>query len=227
MRSAGRLAILLVVVIGCGQDALPPRETCLLLPDSVAFGPVYPGRSKTQPLLITSAEPQWRAVTVRLMNSEFTLVQGDSSFHFEFGPGQTETVMVHFAPATLGRHVAEVQVDGLDCGPVLLTGQCVDSPCRISSEWLAFGHPRIGETETRTFTVRNGGPGPLVLDPRCECRDFHIGQGDGMRTLEEGDSLDVTIEYSPTVGGESVCVVDLGADECDQVRCTAFGMLAP
>ncbi len=75
---------------------------------------------------------------------------------------------------------------------------------------LDFGLIAVGGSRLGQFTVRSVGTAAVVLNVVSSCGDFTVTSGGGPRSLAPGDSLPVTIGFTPSVGGHVACTIATG-----------------
>lgn len=220
---AGVLTFALVLGAACGKE-VRPRESCLLLPDTLPFGDVYLGRSYTAPLTIVNADPNWIGIAVREESPEVTVTRPDSVMALELAPGDSFQVQVTFKPQTVGKKAIPIEILGLNCGDVRVTGTAQDPSCISTPGEIDLGPlPGAGTTLIRTFTVRNDDIKPVTIDPQPICSEVTLVAGAGERVLTPGDSLEVIVEYRSVGRGDVDCGVDLGPRACGVIPVKTSG----
>lgn len=114
---------------------------------------------------------------------------------------------------------AGVNVDPYEGPPP--SGGCVVYPTNLN-----FGTVSIGDSTERVFAVHNTGGGVLSGDVTEDCSEYSIVSGGGAYDLSVGQSVSVTVRFTPTGTGTKSCTVHTGA-ACDSVFCSGIGDLAP
>jgi len=95
--------------------------------------------------------------------------------------------------------------------------------CAVVPTRIDFGTVTSGDWRDETFNVINLGSEILSGDISESCDQFSIVSGSGPYSIAPGESLTVTVRFSPTVSGEDTCVVDTGSDLCDDVTLSGVG----
>jgi hypothetical protein len=99
-----------------------------------------------------------------------------------------------------------------------------DSP--VEALWprsLDYWLVTVGETVTRQIIVRNDGGGNVSGNISMPPGPFHVQEGSGPFSLASGDSLIVTIDFTPTEVGPITENLETGLSSFPQVECTGFG----
>ena len=78
-----------------------------------------------------------------------------------------------------------------------------------------------GGTLQAAFTIVSTGSETLVGDVTESCAEFSILSGGGPFSLEQGESLTVTVEYAPSLPGIHNCSIETGVAQCPDVALTA------
>jgi hypothetical protein len=99
-----------------------------------------------------------------------------------------------------------------------------EGPCCIDPTLLDFGSVEVGSYLDKDFTIINTWGEPLSGSVSEACIPYSIVSGDGDFTLMPGESLAVTVRFSPMVIDSQICDVDAGPNSgCPVVRCTGKG----
>ncbi|MGD8415221.1 MAG: hypothetical protein PVF33_13360, partial [Candidatus Latescibacterota bacterium] len=113
---------------------------------------------------------------------------------------------------------ARVYCRALSATEIEALANCVVIPTDID-----FGTVTTETSKDETFTVINLGNGVLSGNISEACDQFSLVSGSGPYDLAPGDSLTVTVRFSPTVFGVDSCVVETGNPLCDDVFLRGFG----
>jgi len=95
--------------------------------------------------------------------------------------------------------------------------------CAVIPTTIDFGIVAAGSWRDETFTVINLGSNVLSGNISEACDRFSVVSGSGPYDLPPGDSLIVTVRFSPTISGEDSCVVETGNPLCDDVFLRGLG----
>ncbi|MEJ2722739.1 MAG: choice-of-anchor D domain-containing protein, partial [bacterium] len=95
--------------------------------------------------------------------------------------------------------------------------------CAVVPTSIDFGAVTTGNWRDETFNIINLGSELLSGDISESCDQFSVVSGSGPYSIAPGESLTVTVRFSPTVSGEDTCVVDTGNDLCDDVTLRGVG----
>src|SRR5262245_33344917 len=204
-------AFLAVFVSGCsdlGKPLFPTPEAVLSAP-SLDSGTVAVSDSALRSLTLGNAGTAPLIGTPALPCGEYHLVSGGP---FRIDPGKTVTIVLAFRPSAVGSYPCE-----LDLGPnvpkIPLAGSgALQSPgalCVLVPESLDFGTLAKGESLTKTLQVFSAGTAPLLVDVVAGCGDYSIVSGGGPATLAPGNSVTVTVQFSPQAGLTRDCTVSV------------------
>jgi hypothetical protein len=93
--------------------------------------------------------------------------------------------------------------------------------CEVEPLTIDVGTVAIGASKDTTFTIRNEGGGVLEGDATAECAPhFTIVEGAVHYVLGSGDSIVVTLRYTPSAAGMHECEVSTGSYLCGNVQVT-------
>ncbi len=117
---------------------------------------------------------------------------------------------------------------------VALAGGCseesplVPGRCDVDADALEFGKVVVGESGSRSFTVRNAGQLPIAIDIGLVDDDcgFTIDEGAGAAELDPGSERVVTVRFAPAARETLACAIAIGSD-CAEVVCTGIGDAQP
>ncbi len=205
------------------DDIMTYKESCNLSVSSIDFDDVFVGHSSNESFTITNtSETEALTLNVNLDCAHYSIIAGGGSA--PLAPGASRLVTIRYAPTTEGLHLCTVQTGSEFCGSVALTGNAVPPPppsCSLSTASIDYGEVGVGESLDRSFTLFNtSNEVSLPLDVKLNCADYSIVSGGGLHTLDEGDSLKVTIRYAPTSHGLHPCTVETGSSACETMTLT-------
>lgn len=95
-----------------------------------------------------------------------------------------------------------------------------DPECDVSTTSLFFNVGTIGGVQTRQFTITNVGGGTLSGSVFESCSEFSVFPGS--YSLGAGQSVTVSVTYSPDDCGDDFCTIQTGG-LCDNVSCETSG----
>lgn len=215
------LLLALFVLAGCSDLGKPIllRPAPELSADTLDFGVVSPGNGETRTLVIGNHGDAVLRGSASLQDApsiacdRFAILSGGGAF--EVAPGGTHTIVVRFLPLNPGPVACTLRLGGGLPG-VTLRGagaQPVATPgCSISTGLLDFGSVTTGQTASRTLRVHSTGTASLALQAQSSCPAFTVILGDGPHTLAPGDSLEVTVNFNPSLSGPVECTLSFGPD---------------
>jgi hypothetical protein len=156
----------------------------------------------------------------------------ESCDHFEIisggGPytlpsGDTLQVTVRFQPTELGTHVCGISTGSTLCGGVYSTGIGI-SQCRVEPASIDFGDVPLALPLDTTFSIINIGGVAFGGSVDDTCSAFEVISGGGPYTLPGGDTLKVTVRFTPAVLDSYSCAIETGTSLCGDVICTGVGI---
>jgi hypothetical protein len=205
-----------------GQFYIDIPPVCITWPDLIDFGYVPLPGSKDSTFFITNAGGDTLTVDISPPVSNDFIVVSPPPGPFDLATGESLTVAVRYDPQSTGTHNDIVETGNGLCSDVLLSGG--NPPvCVVWPDTLHFGTVPVLQSRDSTFFITNIGGGALTGDVNAACSEFSITAGAGEFRLANGDSLHVTIEYTPSVAGEHSCTVFTDGGECVSVHCFGEG----
>src|SRR5262245_29449988 len=211
-----------LAVTGQGVAATP---SCGVSPTVMDFGTVVVGTSSDKTFSITNTGNTRVSGTVSESCAEFSLV---GSGVYDLAPAQQATFTVHFSPTSDGSKSCTIHT-GSPCADVSAGGTGQAPPpgpqCQVSASALSFGTVTIGQSATRTFTIRNVGGGSLNGTVSESCPQFSI-VGAASYTLGAGQSGTMTVRFTPLTTGDDSCAISTGST-CANVNATGTGQAPP
>ena len=132
---------------------------------------------------------------------------------FTVAPAGQHTIVVRYQPSGVGSSPCELSL-GNGLPPVTLSGsgalQAAGAACTVSVTALDFGTLNLPGNKLSLFKIFSAGTAPVLLNVVASCGDFTVLGGGGARTLAPGDSVTVTLGFSPTAGGHFACTIATG-----------------
>lgn len=126
-------------------------------------------------------------------SAPFTVLSGGS---YELAAGESVVVVVRFEPLLEDEFEAEVVLSGRNTANVPVRGAGFVPPMvGVDPSELVFGTLAVGETEVRSFTLRNDGGDPLVGVVTAPA-GFEVVSG-ATYDLERDASQTVTVRFAP------------------------------
>jgi hypothetical protein len=184
-------------------------------PASVNFGNINVGQSSNQSVTITNQTTSTAALTgnVGTLTSPFSVVNGGGAFNL--APGQSMTVSVQFSPTTAGpastnlsmTHNATNQPSptsiplngtGVAAGPVINIS--------VTPAAVAFGNVTIGQFLDQNITITNQASSTTALNGSLSTLSapFSVQSGGGAFSLAPGQSMPITVRFSPSAAGAGI-----------------------
>lgn len=152
--------------------------------------------------------------------ASFAVVSGGGSWTLE--PGASRVITLRFRPVEEDFFTCTLETGAGSIA--ILAESTAPEPCFVSTTELTFGPLPMGKSQTKQFTIRNRGVGPLVgqveLDLDCEEEGFEVVSGGGPYVLAPGDTLQVDVSYTESGQMHFGCSIDLGMDCVDLVDLT-------
>jgi parallel beta-helix repeat protein len=218
-----------MLLSGCGGDSEGPSgptdPACGLDFQSLSFGEVEVGGGLDLTFKITNTGGGTLTGTVSEACGDFTLV-GDASY--SLAGGDTATITVRFSPTSVGAKACTLGTGASQCPGLPCSGAGVATTpiCQVSPTTLAFNVVFIGSFLDRAFTIKNIGVGTLSGSVSESDDNYSLVSGGGGYSLAAGESLVVTVRFTPTSEGTEICSVETGGS-CAAVSCYGDGAHEP
>jgi hypothetical protein len=210
--------------VPCSGSGIAGPE-CQVTPTSLDFGEVPVDMSADLAFSIKNVGGGVVTGSVSEYYPDFSIVSGGGDF--SLSSGRVRTVTVRFAPTSLGEKHGAVNT-GTVCANVGLTGIGTVAPhCSVVPDSLYFGPVMVGESLDMTFRIANTGGGTISGYLSENCPDYSIVSVSGAFSLGAGESMNVTVRFSPASNGSKKCSIDTGAGMCSDVGCAGFGTEMP
>ncbi|MBN1292335.1 MAG: choice-of-anchor D domain-containing protein, partial [Candidatus Latescibacteria bacterium] len=159
------------------------------------------------------------ASSISISNNVFT-VSPDSVY---LEPGQSENIIVNFAPVTPGSIATEITIESNGIDEATLTvdvnGTGVTPDISITPQKLDFGNTDIGSFKPLNFTIKNVGSSDLVTGIITSNNDNFTVSSDPV-TLSAGKSKVITVVFSPVVLGTDNAVITIPSNDLDEETVT-------
>jgi hypothetical protein len=146
------------------------------------------------------------------LESEVFSIVSPSTGILELAPGQSADLVVAFDPSWAGPFTDQLLIhsDALNdtLSEVDFTGQGVDVAVALP-ETVDFGVVKIGGSRSKTRSIANEGPLEIVVEQiDVEPEQYSVEPAAPLpATVEAGDSLQLSIQFSPDVSGPVAGVV--------------------
>lgn len=202
-----------VNVVLSGEGTVGPPEKILTVnPDSLDFGLVTVNETTKQSItLINSGNATLKVTGINSDNSSFFVENAPTSQNPIFIAAESsEDIDISFAPSqggeTLFTGTLAISSDRTDSNNPLtikVRGTGVDQPTpniQLSTRQLDFGELKLGESDTKTFEITNGGNADLnVTDIFTNETDFTIlSPSNKTFVLTPGATRDIVVQFEPT-----------------------------
>jgi len=190
----------------------PPEKILAVNPDSLDFGLVTVNESTEQSLtLINTGNATLKVTGINSDNSSF-FVDGAPTVEnpIFINAESSEDIDITFAPNQGGETIftgnlaiSSDRTDSSDPLTVKVSGTGVDQPTpnvQLSTRQLDFGELKLGENDTKSFKITNGGNADLnVSDIFTNDTDFLIlSPSNTTFLLQPSESRDVVVQFEPT-----------------------------
>ncbi len=190
----------------------PPEKILAVNPDSLDFGLVTVNESTEQSItLINSGNATLKITGINSDNSSFFIENAPTSQNPIFIAAESsEDINVTFEPGQGGETlftgtlaISSDRTDSSDPFTIKVRGTGVDQPTpnvQLSTRQLDFGELKLGESDTKTFEITNGGNADLnVSDIFTNEPDFTIlSPSNRTFSLTPGNSRDVVVRFEPS-----------------------------
>ena len=220
---AAYLAAAALLLVTCGGDSsigVSTQPECEIDATNLNFGEVSIESYKEETFTISNGGGGTLSGTIYEVCDRFTIPSGLGNF--SLAGGESWTVTVRFAPDAEDVYTCTIHT-GSECSDVVCGGEGVQPQCSLDPTILEFGMVALGEYQEIAFDLENIGTGTIdgVIEETCE--DFSITSGGGAYSLGPGQSVSVTVRFSPSSLGGSDCSIYLGGS-CKSIECTGEGI---
>jgi hypothetical protein len=202
----------LLILSGCagfvgGKSQLSQPASISISPTSLSFGKVAAGQKSSQSITLTNTgKTNVNVQQVAFSNPQFGI--SGATFPMTMGAGQSTTLSVWFTGTTSGNVSGTLTVQG-DSGstPVVanLSGTITTSTqpqISVTPASLGFGSVSIGSKGTANFVVGNSGASDLTVSMiTLNGAEFGISGIATPKTISSGQSVPVTVTFTPTAAG--------------------------
>lgn len=231
-RNLARLATAICLaasLAGCSDlgKSIRPTGYGELSTTSLGFGAIAIGDSLQQPFYLINVGGAELDGSIGAASGPFSVISGGGAF--ALSPGESLAVEVQFRPLSPGTFTCALS-SGSKNPSVTLSGSGVsvaaNAVCDESVASLDFGEVTTGQSSDLSFDIRSVGTDTLSVNVISLCSTFSIVGGGGPNAIPPGDSLVVTVRFSPTTTGSVSCGADLGA-VCGDVSLNGTGVSPP
>jgi hypothetical protein len=176
-------------------------------PANLWFGPVAMGGSKTEPAYLTNTGPTTITVLTMTQSAVGFGVSG-LNLPLTLSPGQKLPLSVSFNPQVIG-HVDGIFVFTSDASsvtlPLYVHGRgVVAATVSVSPTSVNFGSVQVGRSSTQSETLTNSSGSSLTVSQVNVIGAGFSTAGLGVPlTLAPGQSVTVSVGFTPQVGGSS------------------------
>lgn len=147
-------------------------------------------------------------------SAPFTVTAGSGAFNLS--GGQKESVTVQFAPTAPGADSEILTITSNDpkrpSVNVKLTGKGAPGRLRTLVR-LSFAKTKATTSVSKSFTIKNSGPGVLHGNVGSTTGPFKVTAGGGDFVLSLGEKVTITVEFTPPVGGPFTGSLALSSDD--------------
>jgi len=207
-----------------GSGAVPPPPVCAVTPTTLDFGEVHIGQQPELDFIISNpGEAVFSGEVPADCEPGFEVITGAGAFLLR--PDEEWSVTVRFAPSDVSEYTCLLDLGQAVCDRVTCLGSAVSPPplCQIEPDSLDFGTVIVGDETFLTFTIGNGGGADLTGVVPSDCASsFQVTEGAGDFALASGETWPVTVRFSPTMVGESSCLLVIEGI-CADVSLTGVG----
>ncbi len=200
-----------------------------IAPASVNFGNVNVGSTSDQTVTITNQANSTAALTgsVGSLAAPFSVVSGGGAFNLT--PGQSATVTIRFSPTTGGAASSNLSIthnatNQTSPTTVALSGTGIVPGISISinPSSVIFGNVNVGQSINQTITITNQSSSTAALTGSVGTLSapFSVVSGGGAFTLAPGQSVTVTVRYSPTTAGPASASLSITHNATNQTSPT-------
>jgi hypothetical protein len=183
---------------GSGVTSKPLTAT----PSSLSFGSVTMGSRASIPVVLTNASTSKESLTAFQITGTSFSVSGPT-LPLSLRAGQSIQLTVTFAPQATGVAGGNVFVTGMSLNvPLTGTGTTVGQ-LTLAPTALNFGSIDVGSSTTQSSTLSAIGGSVTISSAALSSAQFAIAGASFPMTLSAGQSVQMSLVFSPTKGGTS------------------------
>ena len=216
-----------------GLLATPSIINISVTPTTTSFGNVNVGQATNQTITITNQASSNATLTgsVGSLTAPFSVQSGSGAFNLP--PGQSVTVTVRFSPTTGGAASANLSITHNATNQnsptnVALSGTGVVSGTNISINPTSvnFGSVTVGQSSNQNITITNqaNSIGPLTGSVGTLTAPFAVVSDGGAFNLTPGQSMTVTVQFSPTIAGPASASLSITHNATNQTNPTSISL---
>ncbi len=238
LRTAVAIAVLAPFVLpalfsGCTTDSTQPLASFHASPDTLDFGVVYPGAPQMLDLWICNDTPEDLTLRWSMHSAEFFLAEKTAETTITVPGADSLLAQVICSPAGAGPKGAVIYLEGRTTLFVPCLAQAETCGCEVSPNLVDFGMVPVESGKQLEFTIRNPAPGVLTGRVPDTSRNGPVARFENPFTmedsgvpfsLEQGESLRVTVLFRPLEYMNYSWTFPLGAGVCDSLTCTGEGI---
>jgi PGF-pre-PGF domain-containing protein len=204
--------------------------------DTISFGSTATGSATQQAVTINNtgnatldvAKPTFERSAV----SAFDVVSGAQQFRV--APDSEETVVVSFAPESVGTQTANLTIEPLNDPTatkttIQLSGTGTTADAAIDPTSIEFGDVSQGVTETQDVTVRNDGNAPLNITSVATPAAFTLSELSTADTIPANSerTATVTVDTTGTARGALTGTLTIGTNDSTLTSTLGARTVAP
>jgi len=183
-------------------------------PTWIDFGPLYEDFADRE-FVITNTGGGYIYGTVEEACSAFSVVNPE--LWYALIPDASKTFTVRFQPIAAETSFCTIDTGG-DGADVDCSGMGIAPACSVAPDTIDFGPVPVNSHADRSFSITNTGGLRLMGSVTESCTSYNLIAGGGAYDLGGGDTLVVTVRWSPLTDGWSSCAVSAGSS-CGSVMC--------
>ncbi len=189
-----------------GNSNQQGTSTISVSPQSIAFGTVVPGNSKSSTFTVKNTGKSDLNFVIQPLHNEFDIAESGKAFKLKAGASKSFTVT--FSPSVSDLDFQETVTISSDASNgtqyVSLTGsskqQATEYPLiSVSPGSINFGTIEVGKSKTESFTVYNTGKVKLTYSIQSLHSDFDVAESGKTFTLSAGGSKSFSVKFTPSV----------------------------
>ena len=189
-----------------GNSKQQGTPTISVSPQSIDFGTVVPGDSKTETFTVQNTGKADLNFVIQSLHNEFDISESGKAFTLK--SGKTKSFTVTFAPFVSNLDFQEYVMISSDASNgtqyISLYGnskqQAAEEPAiNVSPSSIDFGTVEVGNSKTETFTVYNTGKVSLNYVIQSLHNEFDVSESGRSYTLSAGGSKSFSVTFTPSV----------------------------
>ncbi len=221
-----QVAVLVTSLGSCGRgQSTEPRVLCVVSPDTLDFGSVFLESTRLKDFTVKNEGTTSLELKATALSKPFFMSFLDTT-SFTLAPGESRAATIKFGPQAEGLHSRTIRFGDDACPALYCVGEGVIVPvtsCDVYPRSIDFGWVDLGQPRDTSVVLVNTGTETVFGTLGPDCGEYQIQNESRDYALASGDSLIVSVRFTPRTVGEKMCDLGMGS-VCRSVSCRGLGI---